>query len=357
MRTATLLSVSLLSICDAKSYIDLHGDDPDSTVSLPNSCLGQPDTSSTMLKLGASHDDAIINAACHNEWTIINLKQDNEWESYFKSLRKYHKGVWGPLKDDHVNWQEWLTVDMEDFIVSPDCSVCDDGHELNSMYGNASGYYMTPVTAGCTQNPIGRIGCDMDYQSGSCRVCETAATRKPGYWTSYEVYNGLNDPLETIHFEDEVELQSFAKYGLCGWTIRDAKAVHSGDDSFEHCKTVTREDVEDEMIIPRRKPSIGGDGRFCVCVKPTELEMFEVPAGAIDEKRERMKEEVEKEEEKIKIKKMADEVDPGEILTKLYQTDFEDGTYRITKPGTVSGDRVRERATCFIGCFQSESVI
>lgn len=193
---------------------------------------------------------------------------------------------------------------------------------------------MTPVAAGCTQLPIGRIGCDMDYHSGSCRVCVSTEYREPGYWTSYEVYNGLNDPDETMHFENEIEMESFAKYGLCGWTIRDAKAVHSGDDSFEHCKAVTHEDVEGEEIIPRRKPSIGGDGRFCVCVKPKELKMFEVSAGAIDEKRERMREEVEKEEaEKVNIQGMTDGVDTGEVVTELYQSDFEDGTYRITKPG------------------------
>ena len=194
----------------------------------------------------------------------------------------------------------------------------------------------TPVAAGCTQLPIGRIGCDMDWDSYACRVCETAQTREPGYWLSYEVYNGLNDPAETLHFEDEVELQSFAKYGLCGWTIRDAKAAHSGGDSFEHCKTVTHEDVEDENILPRRKPSIGADGRFCVCVKPTELEMFDVPKGAIEEKKIRIREQRNKKEDEEKLKAMVEEVDPSEMLTKLYQSDFDKGTFRITRPGIIS---------------------
>ena len=31
---------------------------------------------------------------------------------------------------------------------------------------------------------------------------------------SYEVYNGLNDADTTLHFEDEVDEEKFAKYGL-----------------------------------------------------------------------------------------------------------------------------------------------
>jgi len=317
--------------------MELEDDTPATTVSLPNSCLGQADTASTMLKLSASVDDPIVNAACDREWAIINLQQDNEWTSYFRSMRSYRKDVMGPVKDDHVNWKEWLTVEMEQFIVSPDCATCDDAHELNQLYGTASGYYMTPVTDGCTQLPIGRIGCDMDWYTSACRVCETSETREPGYWNSYEVYNGLNDPAETMHFEDEVGLEDFAKYGLCGWTIRDAKAEHSdtfGGDSFQHCKTVTHEDVlSDEVIIPRRKPSIGNKGKFCVCVKPEALEQFEVPTNAVEEKELRVQEQAVKMAEEEKLKAMVDEVDPSEVLVKLYQKDFEDGTYRITQPG------------------------
>ena len=144
---------------------------------------------------------------------------------------------------------------------------------------------MTPVAAGCTQLPIGRIGCDMDWHTYSCRVCETAQTREPGYWMSYEVYNGLNDPDATIRFDDEVKNHEWAKYGLCGFTIRDAKAEHATiSDTFEHCKSVTYEDVLGEEILPRRKPSIGQDGRFCMCVKPKQHELFDVSSGAIMDK-------------------------------------------------------------------------
>ena len=197
---------------------------------------------------------------------------------------------------------------------------------------------MTPITSGCSQNPIGRIGCDMDFTLGSCRVCEAASReiRKPGYWNSYEVYNGLNDPSTTLHIDDEIGMHSLYKYGLCGWTIRDAKAVHLGGDTFEHCKTVTHEDVMDEIIIPRRKPSIGANGRFCVCIQPKELQSFEVPLSDIQEKEKRIQSQ---KESRYSVQSPASE---SEVSMELYQSDFEYGTYRITKPGTLTGRKLIE---------------
>ncbi len=70
---------------------------------------------------------------------IINLKEDKLWSKYLKSTREYHYNLIGPVKDDHVNWQEWLIPNMEDFIVSHDCQTCDENHELNQLYSTASG--------------------------------------------------------------------------------------------------------------------------------------------------------------------------------------------------------------------------
>ena len=201
---------------------------------------------------------------------------------------------------------------------------------------------MTPVTDGCTQLPIGRIGCDMDWHSYACRVCETAQTREPGYWMSYEVYNGLNDPDTTLHFEDEIDQENFAKYGLCGFTIRDAKAWHTDKtDTFEHCKTVTHEDVEGEMIMPRRKPSMGKDGRFCMCVKPPtdDYDQFQLPTEQVKEKQDEIEAAIQK---AAAIDLEDDDFSRSEFLSgasdnvvRLYQTDFEQGTYRITEPGLL----------------------
>eukprot|EP01084_Bolivina_argentea_P113698 202607_1 len=295
---------------------------------VPNSCLTHEDDSNVLVKLMADDDVPILDVTCSNQYMIVNLKQDRGWEQYLSSGREYHYNVIGPEKDDHGNWQEWIVPPMTEFLVSPDCATCDEDHELNQLYGTSSGYYMTPVTAGCTQLPIGRIGCDMDWRSNACRVCETQVTREPGYWLSYEVYNGLNDPETTLHFENEVDQENFAKYGLCGFTIRDAKAEHeSSTDTFEHCKTVTHEDVEGETILPRRKPSVGQDGRFCVCVKPDTYTQYTVRSDDLEKKQDEIEEAIQPEyfdglsdQEKLNV-------------VQLYQSDFTDGTYRITEPG------------------------
>ena len=117
---------------------------------------------------------------------------------------------------------------------------------------------MTPTGSQCTQIPISRIGCDMDFNTYECRVCESALTREPGYWLSYPIYNGLNtdhDHVAVMHNFNEIELMKQYKYGLCMFTIRDANAVHT-DDSFEHCKTATHEDLLSEEIIQEENQTL-----------------------------------------------------------------------------------------------------
>mmetsp|Transcript_41398 Transcript_41398/g.66586 ORF Transcript_41398/g.66586 Transcript_41398/m.66586 type:complete len:1075 (-) Transcript_41398:25-3249(-) len=309
-----------------------------STSFVPNSCVNHEDDDAAILKPVDGDSYPLIAAKCRNQYMIVDLHTDLDWEQYFTSFREYHYNLMGPVKDDHVNWQEWMVPDLDDFIISPDCNTCDEDFELNIKYGTATGYYMTPVTAGCTQLPIGRIGCDMDWHSYACRVCETAQTREPGYWMSYEVYNGLNDPETTMHFTNEIDDENFAKYGLCGFSVRDAKAEHSDKtDTFEHCKTVTHEDVEGEQIMPRRKPSIGKDGRFCMCVKPSadKYAQYEVKTSALVEKQQFIEQamldssNVDVEDDQFSGITAGEKIN----IVRLYQKDFADGTYRITEPG------------------------
>eukprot|EP00485_Elphidium_margaritaceum_P019055 CAMPEP_0202726258 /NCGR_PEP_ID=MMETSP1385-20130828/184520_1 /ASSEMBLY_ACC=CAM_ASM_000861 /TAXON_ID=933848 /ORGANISM="Elphidium margaritaceum" /LENGTH=996 /DNA_ID=CAMNT_0049392475 /DNA_START=97 /DNA_END=3086 /DNA_ORIENTATION=+ len=312
---------------NAKEATDNH---EETLVSVPNSCVGKDDSDDTIVKLADGQSFPLVRTKCRNEFMIVDMHHDASWEDYFVSMRQYHYNLMGPSKDDHVNWQEWMTVPQDEFLISPDCNSCDADFELNGKYKRQSAYYMTPVASGCTQLPIGRIGCDMDWHTYSCRVCETSVSRVPGYWLSYEVYNGLNDPDTTLHFMDEVDEENFAKYGLCGFTVRDAKAEHSAEiDTFEHCKTVTHEDVEGEAIMPRRKPSMGQDGRFCMCVKPQEYAEFQVAKEQWREKANTQTEGGEQQQQQL----ASDTDDDNVAEYRLYQKDFEKGTYRIQKPG------------------------
>eukprot|EP01083_Nonionella_stella_P067359 178121_1 len=294
------------------------------SLDVPNSCIAQSDTDNLLVKPIDDDDYPSLNVKCSNEFMIIDINKDENWLQYFTSSRLYHYAVYGPVRDEHSNWNEWLIPSMSQFLVSPDCSTCDVDSELNSIYKYESSYYGTPVANSCTQIPVSRIGCDMDYFTYECRVCESAKTRDPGYWVSYPVYNGLNDDsAQVIHDYHEIDSGTSLIYGLCLFTIRNANAIHF-DDSFVYCKTVTHEDLFRENIIPRRKPSIGSNGRFCMCVKPEDVDTYSIdePQNNTPEIEDEQTANVESQEDQTTF--------------ELYQSDFTDGTLRITTPGTYT---------------------
>eukprot|EP01084_Bolivina_argentea_P010059 18765_1 len=153
---------------------------------------------------------------CNHKYMISNLKQDILWS-------KYHYNLIGPVKDDNINWQEYIIPQMEH-----DCKMCDENHALNQLYYTSPDYYITTRA----YTPL------LDWDP-------------KGYQHDYEVYNGFYDP------EHEVDEQSFAKYILCEFTISDAKAKHTTTSTFQHCKTTTHGDGEGKPIIQIQKPSLG----------------------------------------------------------------------------------------------------
>ena len=181
----------------------------------------------------------------------------------------------------NVNWDEWFLPTMEKYIILPDCNTCDENYILHERYGKQSAYYMAVSLAGSTQLPIGRIGCDMNYDTYECHVFYIKSYRSDGYWNSFSVYNGINDLNDdnVIIFFDimDSELSNIYEWGQCGFTICEALAPHS-DDSITHCKTVTHEDLSTDNlydeIIPHRKSSIGTNGNFCMYVRPKIMDYF-----------------------------------------------------------------------------------
>ena len=77
------------------------------------------------------------------------------------------------------------------------------------------------------------------------------------------------------------------------------------------------------------KPSIGNDGKHCVCVKPAPSAVTRHPA-AHDEFA------AAKYQHDLYLSERDGEVDTGKItdVHELWQKDFEDGTYRIQRSGT-----------------------
>ena len=121
------------------------------TTTVPNSCLNHEDDDTVIVKLLDDDSYPLITTKCRNQYMIVDFKQDPLWRKYFVSARNYHYNLIGPEKDDHVNWQEWIIPEMEDFIVSPDCISCDEDHELNIKYSTSSGIYKHQHISNITQ--------------------------------------------------------------------------------------------------------------------------------------------------------------------------------------------------------------
>ena len=111
------------------------------TTLVPNSCLNHENDDTVIVKLLDEASYPLISTKCRNQYMIVDLEQDSLWHKYFVSTRTYHYNLVGPEKDDHVNWQQWMIPEMENFLVSPDCNTCDPDHELNVKYSTNSGIY------------------------------------------------------------------------------------------------------------------------------------------------------------------------------------------------------------------------
>ena len=109
------------------------------TTYIPNSCVNHEDDDNVLIKLLPDDSYPVLNVKCRNEYMIVDLHKDILWEKYLVSTRDYHYNLVGPEKDDHVNWQEWIIPDMQDFLVSPDCNSCEEDFELNHKYLTSSG--------------------------------------------------------------------------------------------------------------------------------------------------------------------------------------------------------------------------
>ena len=88
------------------------------------------------------------------------------------------------------------------------------------------------------------------------------------------------------------------------------------------------------------KPSIGIEGSYCVCTKPSTARTFQVSTSEIQEAKQRnkefeikMKQEAYKEELEEKLQEDDMMNVPRDHVIHLYQSDFLHGTYRIRESG------------------------
>ena len=283
----------------------------------------------------------IIYALCHNEYVVIDHSIDGDWSSYLSSFTKYHYAVVGPIRNDHSNWSKWFlpelnqhtntdTLDTEttinhygNFLVSPQCDAClasDDDESIDyQLHGDQSAYYMSALAFGCFNAVRGWPACDMDFDSYECKICT---------WdTSLTQISSTPRP-STVTWEDAVN--DNLKTGICDFEIRNSR--ESVSQSFSKC-------AAEGDSNSNWKPSLGIDGRYCQCWKPSAKSLN---PNEVNNQRflsistQILHEKIASIQSLQSLSKLiVEEVEPLEVMDiHLYQSDFESGTYRITAPGT-----------------------
>jgi len=87
-----------------------------------------------------------------------------------------------------VNWESYFQAKSDYFLVSPQCSVCDESDSLQS-HGTNTGYYHSSGISGCVQYRISREACDMRLMDNVCQACSEDETY--GRYDSTDLYDGV----------------------------------------------------------------------------------------------------------------------------------------------------------------------
>jgi len=299
----------------------------DSTTTLSNSCENLDD-GYHLLKL--MEDGPIIYAQCSNGFMILNPSLDSTISKYFTTWAGWHHSLYGPSKSDNVNWKSWYLPNDENTIYFPTetCDTCylldDDDFEINT------GYYMNGNLFGCIDFGRGVEACDWDFWTYECRYCPTSD------------FQDHDDRVFKYISEDSPS----AVVGECGVLILAVNSTLIAKE-YSDCSTGNGQGF--------RKPSIGINGKFCICTQPMETKAFEVSTNDIEDKLSTIgvveissattssaiyRSLLEQYDSSNQIQKrlilQAQEMEDTSSTDEyhLYQTDFESGTYRILKPGT-----------------------
>merc|ERR1719361_1674803 len=253
---------------------------------------------------------------------------------------------------DYSNWEQWWRpnaqfIDSSDdsesteeyfqYAISEDCNSCSLDNNKNSKYtllnedyyvnGDRTAYYMTGTLFGCLATHKAEKDCRWDYDTYTCNYCSTngleadldltyhvISPHRPTDWIWWNEWGSnqvANDSLTWIGLQ----------MGLCGvWP----------NSTYTDMVPTTRDECN--AMQDNIKPSIGTDGRFCVCVKPNESFDAETSVSIDDEELATFKgtyfEDAQMERNEEEDTSSMDDV------IELYQSDFVDGTYRIKKSGT-----------------------
>ena len=309
----------------------------------------------------------------------------------------WHTAIAGPTNDNFVDWDNWYlksrnTLLTNKFLLSPDCNSCEIDHKRQS-FGSKSTYWMSGNLFGCYWMTLGKHNCDMDKDTYACYDCSQSSDPTANgdaveitedddpsvyYYTgqcatavrssesqitaSHETCQlGLHFQVGDIvgdAYELDYETDNIVQYGADSTTARRRGLGGGyGDDGVND---LTNDDPASAQFDGEIwKPSLGTDGRFCVCSQTMQTSYNSVTK---DELKQIMQEhgddydtfhqfnqnsnnnglkisnniesdqgiedveDIEEEEESSRTSKNS--------FKRLYAKHFEAGTYRITQPGT-----------------------
>ena len=334
------------------AFISLtRGDD---VLEVPNSCRDLPDGLHTLKLLDG--DYPLVTVQCSNGYMMIDVNQDSDLESYFSSVAMWHYAIMGPVNDDHVNWHDWFlpssvapystdednnnnnnddhTVtgnDEFEFLYSQECQVCD----LDSIIGHFAGTtqlpYMSGNLYGCFWPIRGVHDYDMDWDTYECYYQACDDTKVGG--------SPCSKTLSSEITPTELEELTSAQTGLCA-TLPQSPTFSVATDhhvcvvlcfvvfyfvypcaetfciscffgrfrvfplifwiflfiSLFVFFSLFDQECADAKNQNYYKPSLGTDGRNCVCVKPSAKysTKYEISQSLLDTKTQTMEEQAQK---------------------------------------------------------------
>jgi len=274
----------------------------DETQLIPNSCIDLED-GEQFIKMLDGDNYPVVKVKCSNGYTILDYNLDSEISSYFTSFLKWHYSLAGPSQSQHINLEEWYVPDdgSTKYLVSDDCSSCDESIQ---EYSTKNGYYMNANIYGCFVFPRGMADCDFDLDTLECHACYATTD----FSTIYQTEFGAEDALYM---------------GSCMTFVRESNA--EVDRTFDECTSQTDTGY---------KPTIGVEGKYCICVQPSTTQYFSIDSTAISTKEAKLATaaaEALTEEAEVEAKQ---ELGWNYQTKYLYAADFAPGTYRIKEPGT-----------------------
>jgi len=281
-----------------------------STVSyFSNGCGSLPDGVYD-LKFVDNDDYPIVSVKCSNGYAILDYTQDNNIKDYFVSWVQWHYNTVGPSNEDtskSLTWNKWFipgNIDDEmQYIISPDCNTCDENHH-RQLYQQQTTYWMTGTIYGCFWSIKGQHNCDVDWETDDCYSC------------AYGDF--ISNAGSTRHIiDDNSNATDYEKTGICPHSVQSANTTVTT--THDDCSQA----LDGSYTAFHLKPSLGIEGKYCVCVKPSKEKKILTSDSSIMDK-------------KLDVIEEQNKFSSSVANIQLYQSDFESGTYRIQKPGTYT---------------------